>query len=37
MIQDGEHRTRPYVYSEAELARLFDAADKLHPAFRALT
>lgn len=36
MIQDGDHRARPYIFSEAELARLLEAANKLHPAFGAL-
>lgn len=37
IIQDGNHRARPYIFSDAEISRLLEAADKLHPAFRALT
>lgn len=36
-IKDGDHRIRPFIFSEAELFRLLAAADKLRPAFRALT
>ncbi|EMQ99992.1 tyrosine-type recombinase/integrase [Paeniglutamicibacter gangotriensis] len=36
-IKDGDHRVRPFIFSEAELARLLAAADKIQPAFRALT
>lgn len=36
-IKDGDHRIRPFIFSETELFRLLAAADKLRPAFRALT
>lgn len=36
-IHDGDNRVRSFIFSEAELARLLAAADKLQPVFRALT
>lgn len=33
----SDRRVRPSIFSQAELARLLEAADKLHPPFRALT
>lgn len=37
MIQDGNHRSRPYIFSDLELDHVLDAADLLSPKFRAVT
>lgn len=37
VIQDGNHRSRPYIFSDLELAHVLDAADLLSPKFRAVT
>lgn len=36
-VQDRDHRARTYTFSEAAIARLLEATDKLQPVFRALT
>lgn len=37
LLPDGNHRAKPYIFSDRELGRLLQAADQLTPGFRALT
>lgn len=37
LLQDGNHRARPYIFSDEEVRQLLEAADNLTPGFRALT